>query len=168
MSVPTRAQQIKAIETLLDSDDSEGKTLSELATQIVDGYHEVLSAGIKAASPPLHEGMAFKSPITGKVQHVAWARDDLVWLVSAGTRYGYMAKVSDPLWAYTEPTNAKAGAPGNNPDWNVGDEVTLSQRRKRYRVLATHDKCVLMEDASTGELQADSNDNLAKHYRKAS
>jgi hypothetical protein len=168
MAVPTRSEQIKVIEALLDSDDAEGKTLNQIATHIVDSYHDLLSGSLKAAPPPPVVGMAFKSPITGKVHHVAWMRDDLVWLVSAGTRYGSISKTSDEFWQHIESTNAKAGAPGNNPDWNVGDEVTLSQRRKTYRVVATHDKCVLLLDVKDGSVQADSNDNLTKFYRKAS
>jgi len=168
MAVPTKAQQVDAIEALLGADDSEGQTLKQLATTIVDGYHQLLSAGLKASTPPLHEGVAFKSPLSGKVHHVAWSDGNRVWLVASGTRYGWFGSVDDPLWAYTEPTNAKAGAPGANPDWNVGDVLTLSQRRERFRVVATHDKCVLMQNVETGVIQADSNDNLAKYYRKAS
>ena len=169
MAVPTRSDQIKAIEALLGSDDAEGKTLKELATYIVDSYHDLLSGSLKTAPPPPVVGMAFKSPITGKVHHVAWMRDDLVWLVSAGTRYGSISKTSDEFWQHIEPTNAKAGVPGNNPDWNVEDRVTLSQRRKLYEVVATHDKCVLLVDVTDpGAVHADTNDNLAKFYRKAS
>jgi len=60
----------------------------------------------------------------------------------------------------------RPGKPGNNPDWLVGDRVSLGQRASTYEVVATGDQCVLLTDISTGEMQADSNTNMERYYRR--
>lgn len=78
-------------------------------------------------------------------------------------------ETGDP--AFTEETvevvlGPRPGEPGNNPDWRVGDRVSLSQRLAEYEIIATGDECVLMQDLNTGELQADSNSNMKRYYRR--
>ena len=60
----------------------------------------------------------------------------------------------------------RPGLPGNNPDWQVGDRVSLGQGISKYDIVATGDLCVLMMDIRTGEVQADSNTNLSRYYRR--
>lgn len=167
MPPPTRAKQIAEVEKYLTRLlDSEDMTVGEAAAEIVEGFHSLLSVGIKAGVPPLHEGLAFKSPLTTHVHHVAWTDGEKVWIVTAGSRYGFFGPVDHPLWEYVEYTTAKTGAPGNNPDWKVGDRISRNQRRFKYEVIATGDKCVLLRDEESGVLTADNNENMKKHYKK--
>lgn len=165
MAIPSKAKQIAEVVKLLDWAGGEDVTLEELATRIVEGYHGLLRSGVKNAPPPPHVGLAFKTPWDSKTYHVAWADDYRMWFVSSDSRYGWFGQISDFSWDYVEESRAKAGAPGNNPDWKVGDKVSRNQRMFSYEVIATGDKCVLLRDRH-GSTVADSNDNMKKYYRR--
>lgn len=166
MALPSRAKQVAEMEKFLNAMLDGEESVTDVAEKIVDGYHSLLSAGIKAGIPPLHEGLAFKSPLTTHIHHVAWTDSEKAWIVTAASRFGFFGPVDHPLWRYVEHTTAKAGTPGNNPDWKVGDQVSRDQRRFRYEVIATGDKCVLLRDKESGVLTPDANDNMKKYYRK--
>lgn len=166
MAIPSRTKQIAEVIKLLDSDGAEGMSLGDLAARVVDGYHRILKSGLKNPVPPPHVGLAFKTPYDSHVQHIAWSDEVRVWIVSANSRYGLLGRVEDLDWMYMEESKAKAGAPGNNPHWKAGDRVSRNQRMYSYKVIATGDKCVLLESEQDGHIQADSNDNMAKYYRR--
>jgi len=166
MALPSRAKQVAEMEKFLNAMLDGEESVTDVAEKIVDGYHALLSAGIKAGIPPLHEGLAFKSPLTTHVHHVAWTDGERAWIVTAASRYGFFGPVDHPLWKYVEYTTAKTGAPGNNPDWKAGDLISRNQRRFRYEVIATGDKCVLLRDLESAVLTADTNENMKKHYQR--
>lgn len=165
MAIPSKAKQIAEVVKLLDWAGGEDVTLEELATRVVEGYHRLLKSGIKNAPPPPYVGLAFKTPWDSKTYHVAWTDGYRMWFVSSDSRYGWFGQISDFSWDYVEESRAKAGAPGNNPDWTAGDKVSRNQRMFSYEVIATGDKCVLLQDQH-GSVVADSNDNMKKHYRR--
>lgn len=166
MAIPSTKKQVERVATFLDSDATEGKSLQEVAETIVDGYLGLLKSELKRPVLNPQLGMAFKHPAISGVWHVAWRDGPKLWLVSANSRYGWFADESDMFWEYAEESSAKAGAPGNNPNWKVGDTVSQRQRQFLFEVLATGDKCVLMRNQSTSALQVDSNDNMERYYRK--
>ena len=175
MALPTRAKQIAAVAALLEkaADADPPLSLEELAEEVVDGYHSLIDSSIKKPVKFPHTGMAFKTPISSKVAHVAWSDEEWAWCVSGDSRYGFfVATAKSDYWSKVEVSTAKSGAPGHNPDWNVGDQVLRGQIRKPFTVLATGDKCVLLQDLGpigdypTWRLQPESNDNMKIYYKR--
>jgi hypothetical protein len=168
MALPKREEQIEAVLKFLDSDWSEGRTLEEIATKIVDSYEAMFSSELK--DPPFtpHVGAAFKHPSLSGIWFVGYydlpAR--LFWIVSAKAKYGGWIKEHANFWKYCTPSNAKAGAPGNNKKWAVGDLVSQHQRQYWFKVIATGDVCVLLQNRDTGQLVAESNDEMERYYQR--
>lgn len=163
----TRRAQIDNLVKLLDSDEVEEMTLEQLATRIVDAYHSALEADIKSAPGAVHEGMAIKTPWSSKVYHVAWLspNGEHVWMIESTSSYGWLGSVDSPMWKRFEISRAKAGAPGNNPLLKVGMTVRRKRLTKSYRVLATGDKCVLLQSTTDAEaVFAEPNGLLMDHY----
>lgn len=176
MAVPSRAAQIKRVaEYLEDSVDNE-RSLDTVASTIVDSIYDMWTVDVHDAPQPPKVGMAFKTPaVTSKVYHVAWVgpryesndSDLVAWVIDSGSDYGTFVPYDSPFWKILTSSNAKAGGAGNNKDdWKPGDVVSLLQRRRWYTVVEVGDKCVLLRDRKSGELQADSNANLKKYYNK--
>lgn len=172
MALPSRKKQIERVMQILDSEEHEDLSLEEMSTQIVDGYHKAITP--KQIPPPPHPGMAFTTPFDNHVHFIAWEDDIKVWVVHDKSHYGTWINKDAKLWDHIEEKpdgrrnkeGPRPGEPGNNPDWLVGDRVSLSQRLAKYEIIATGDKCVLMKDVRTGDLQADSNDNMERYYRR--
>ncbi len=168
----------------LDADRNEGRSLKEIATEIVNGYHDMLLGAVKKPATPLRTGMLIKSPYDGKVRRVAWLDDERgkVWIVHDTSSYGWLGPLSPPTWEYCEEhrpkkrveidgkgkmvemTDEMIDEAWSNPDWAVGDLVSSSQRQHTYEIIATGPKCVLME--KQGVLFVDSNANLEKYYHR--
>ncbi|HEY6021287.1 MAG TPA: hypothetical protein VIY48_15700 [Candidatus Paceibacterota bacterium] len=184
MTVPTRAQQVAEIMRFLDSDRNEGRDLKVIATEIVDGYHEFLMAGIKKPATPLRLGMLLKSPLDNKTWRVSYLDDEYeeVWLVAETSSYGYLYEGESEFWGRCEEFRPKKKIDGkmvemtdemieeawSNPDWSVGDQISQHQREHRFEVIATGPQCVLMRDIKTGVLNVDSNKNLGQYYKRES
>lgn len=186
MSLPSRKQQIDAVARFLDSERNEGRSLEEIAAEIVDGYHEALLEGIKKPATPLRRGMLFKLPIDGKVRRVSWLDDrrGKVWIVGETSQYGWLGPIDSPTWDYgeeyipkrrievdgkgkmVEMTPEEIEEAWSNPDWNVGDQVSQHQREFIFEVVATGPACVLLENVKTGVLNVDSNRNLSLYYKR--
>lgn len=174
--IPSRPAQIKRIaEFLEDSVDNE-RSLDTVATTIVDSIYDMWAVDLSETPQPPKVDMAFKTPaVTSKVYHVAWIgprhisdeSEAVCWVIEAGADYGMFVPYDSQFWRITTPSNAKAGGRGKNKDgWEPGAKLSLLQRRRHYEVLEVGDKCVLLRDTRSGELQADSNTNLEKHYNK--
>ena len=166
MALPTRAKQIQEVARWLDSEATADKSLDQIATAIVDGYHKLLLKELKKPMVEPHVGHAFKWPVSGKVHHVAWTDDERVWIVTADSNYGWFGPKRSGFWGYTEMSTAKAGTPGNNPQWQVGDRASTHQREFKFEVVATGDKCVLLREARSGELRPESNEYMKKFYHR--
>lgn len=192
MAIPSRKQQIEAVAKFLDSERNEGRSLEEIATDVVDGYHEALLKDLKKPATPLRTGMLIKGPIDAKVRRVAWIGGEEVWVVGETSSYGWLGPLppAGSVWEYFEEfrpskmvETEELGANGkpkktraemsdediaeawSNPDWKVGDKLSQHQREHRFEVIAVGPKCVLMQQEG-GPLQADSNKSLEMYYKK--
>jgi hypothetical protein len=177
----------------LDSERNQERSLKEIATEIVDGYHETLLAGVKKPATPLREGMLLKSPFDAKVRRVAWLDDAAgeVWIIHETSSYGWLGPLTSPAWSFCEEhhpskmvdtdvilpsgrpkrksvemTDEEIDEAWSNPDWTVGDRVSQHQREHTFEVIATGPQCVLTRHALTGVLAVDSNKNLAQYYKR--
>lgn len=168
LPLPSRSKQIEWLSSQLESGAEAEESLSKFAGRIVDSFHEMLTADLKDGTPPLHEGSVFKSPTSAKVHLVAWMDDSRAWVVTADSRYGIFGTLDSPFWRLTEHSRSNPDLLRKNPDWKPGDVVSRNQRLYRGRVLAVGNKCALLEDLNSGDVQPESNENLAKYYRKES
>jgi hypothetical protein len=168
----------------LDSDFTEGKSLDEAAKAIVDGYHEALLKDLKKPVTTLRQGMLFKMPVDNKVRRVAWMEGDQVWIVGETDSYGWLASESNRVWDLCEEFSPKTymmidgkrklvemsdeqiEEAWSNPDWIVGDSLSIGQRQQVFEIIATGPQCVLMRNVKNGVLNVDSNSSLDKHYQK--
>ena len=193
MTAPSRKQQIDAVVKFLDSERNQERSLKEIATEIVDGYHEMLLKGIKKPATPLRVGMLLKSPFDAKVRRVVWIDDEapILWIVHEASSYGWLGPVTSPAWSFCEEhhpskmvdtdvilpsgkpkrksvemTDEEITEAWSNPDWAVGDRVSQSQRAHTFEVIAAGPACVLMRHAVTGSLAVDSNKNLSTYYKR--
>lgn len=166
MTLPSRKQQIERVIDLLEQ--SEEKTLGEIAETIVDGYLDLLSSSIKKPALNPEVGMAFKHPALSGVWFVAYDMGSTYWIVSGTSKYGFMVHHKSEVWQYAEQSTAKTGAPGNNPHWSVGQKVSRRQRQFVFEIVATMDKGVLLKDTKSNTYLADSNENMERYYRKES
>ena len=168
MSLPSRSKQAEWLSSQLESGAEAEESLSKFASRIVDSFHEMLTADMKDGTPPLHEGAVFKSPFSTKTYLIAWSDESRAWVVTSDSRYGMFGPAVGPFWEYTEHSRSNPDLLRKNPDWKPGDVVSRNQRLYRGRVLAVGNKCVLLEDLNDGDVQPESNENLAKYYRKES
>lgn len=108
MAVPSRNQQIDAVVKFLDSEQNQERSLKEIATEIVDGYHLSLLSAVKKPATPLRTGMLLKSPFDAKVRRVAWLDDagnggaGLVWIIHETSSYGWLGPLLPATWEYCE------------------------------------------------------------------
>lgn len=186
MALPSKKQQVAAVMKFLDSDRNEGRSLEEIATDIVDGYLEALVKDLKKPATPLRSGMLIKSPIDAKVRRIAWLDDQRgkLWIVGETSSYGWLGPLSPATWEYfeefrpkrrvevdgkgkmVEMTDEDIAEAWSNPSWKVGDQFSQHQREFKYEVIATGPQCVLMRDLKTDQLQVDSNACLEKYYKR--
>lgn len=180
--MPTKAKQIEAVAKFLDSERNEGRSLKEIATEIVNGYLEAITP-----PPPginLREGMLIKTAVAGRVYRIAWMDDPLVWIVGETASYGWLGRTSDDLWAHSEEFRPKKRVQvdgknkmvemsdedieedWSNPDFKPGDRLSQHQREFKFEVIATGPTCALLRNLSTDALVSDSTANLKKHYKR--
>lgn len=186
MAPPSKNQQVAEVMRFLDSDRNEGRDLKDIATEIVDGFHEMLLSAVKKPATPLRRGQLIKSPYDAKVRRVAWLSDqeNAVWIVHETSSYGWLGPLLPATWEYCEDfrpkrrvevdgkgkmlemTDEEIEEAWSNPDYRVGDQVSQHQREHTYEVIATGPVCVLMRHTKTGVLLVDSNKNLGQYYKK--
>lgn len=182
MGLPTRKQQIEAVAKFLDSDRNEGRSLQEIAGEIVDEY-----LGVITPPPPalvVRQGMLLKTVVTNKAYRVVWIGGEEAWIVSEMGGYGWLGSLDSEFWTHCEEyrpkrrvqvdgkgkmvemTDEEIAEAWDNPDHKVGDKVSLRQRIATFEVVAVGPQCVLLRDLKTGVLQVDSNRNLEQYYHK--
>ena len=184
MALPSKPKQVEAIMKFLDSERQEERSLKEIATEIVDGYHDALTRDLKKPATPLRLGMLIKSPYDSKVRRVAWLSGGEVWVVHETSSYGWLGPASSPAWGVCEEffpktfkeiegkrksvemTPEEIAEKWSNPEWSVGQKVSQHQREHVFEVIATGPACVLMMDTLRGVLVVDSNASLEKHYQR--
>lgn len=185
LSLPSRNQQIEAVVKLLDSEEAQDRPLETIAGIIVDGYLAALQKGLKKPATPLRAGMLLKTPMDSKVHRIAWMEEGRIWLVGETSSYGFLGSADMTLWDYCEEhypktykmiadkrklvamTDEEIEEAWSNPEWRVGDRLSQNQRRLSFQIIATGPQCALMR-THLGSLTADSNQALAKHYRRES
>jgi hypothetical protein len=171
----------------LDADRNEGRDLKVIATEIVNGFHDMLLGAVKKPATPLRLGMLLKSPYDGKVRRVAWLDDQAgkVWIVHETSSYGWLGPLSPPTWEYCEEFRPKRRveidgkgkmiemsdsdieeAWANQDGHKIGDQFSQNQREHVFEVVATGPLCVLMANVRTGVLNVDSNKNLIHYYKR--
>lgn len=192
MTLPSKAKQVEAVMKFLDSDYQEGRSLEEIATAIVEGYHDALVKGLKKPATPVRRGMLFKSPLDSKVRRIAYLNDATgeVWIVADTSSYGWLG-LSPALLEYSEeyvpskmvPTG-EVDAEGkikkkrvemtpeeieeawSNPDFKVGDQLSQHQREFTFEIIAVAPECALLISLQSGRIYADSNQNLKQYYKR--
>lgn len=148
----------------LEKPQRDEETVREVAEGIVSAIFGYLKRLTKEDPPQIHVGEPFKDSITGKVQTPLWEKDGLWWVVNSDSRYGHLGPIL-PFQRYAAPTRA-AGAKAENKDgWEVGDHAAWMRTRKFFTVLATAEKCVLIEDED-GHVFSEPNDHMEKYYTK--
>lgn len=170
MALPSKAKQVEAVMKFLDSDATEGRELKDIATDIVNGYLDGLTRAIRKPITVPRVGMYFRTPeVATRTLRVLYLDGDTVWWAAENSKYGELGPVFDDFWQYCEEfvpqSLEKYEAAWTNPDWVVGDEVSLMQRVNRFEIIATGPSCVLMRDRR-GVLYAEPNGNLDKFYRR--
>lgn len=111
-------------------------------------------------------GEPFKSLVTNKVHTPLWEQDDLWWIVTPDSNYGYLGAV-EPWQKYAAPTRAAAAKSENKDGWEVDDSAFFLRSRRKGTVLATAEKCVLVMLDGDSRPVAEPNDSMAKFYTKA-
>lgn len=181
--IPSRKQQIEAVAKFLDSDRNEGRSLEEIAAEIVDGYLDAITPS--SAPLVLRVGMLLKTPLSNKVYRVAWMDDGKLWVIGETGGYGWLgSEGATDTWNRCEEYRPKkrVGVDGKNkmvemtdemieeawanPDWTVGQQVSQRQRQYVYEIIATGPASVLLRNLKTGLLTVDSNSNLKQYYKK--
>jgi len=179
MAVPTKAAQVSAVAAFLDLEENDGRSLEEIAKQIVEGYHTLLLGKLKSPASPARLGMLFKTPLDGKVRRYVWEGEGKVWIVGETDSYGWLGPLTGPLLEYCEEyrpkrrrdgkmvelTDAEIAEEWNNPDWQAGDVMSQHQRQHSFEVIATAPQSVLLR-GTDGRLTVDSNSNLKQYYKR--
>lgn len=171
MPIPSRAEQIRKVAEWLEFGAEEGEDLDRFAARIVDAFHELMKSGLKGPTERLETGTAFKSPLSSKPYWVAWQDGDRYWLTQADNTYGWLINKGDMFFDVVTPSTAKTGKPGTNKDgWKVDDVVSSFQGSLKYRILAVHDRGVLLDSLrySSGDVMPESNENMTRYYTKES
>jgi len=178
MAVPSKAAQIKAVAKYLEI-VSEDELLEDVAKRVVEGYHELLTAGLKSPASPARLGMLFKTPLDGKLRRYVWEGEGKCWIVGETDSYGLLGPLSTPLLEYCEEfrprrrrdgkmvelTDEEIEAEWSNPDWSVGDVLSQHQRQYSFEVVAVAPQSALLRGGD-GRLTVDSNSNLKQYYKR--
>lgn len=178
MPLPSKKQQVAAVAKFLDSDRNEGRSLDEIASDIVEGYLDAITP--PSLPPTLRVGMLIKTLVSNKAHRVAWISGEEVWIVPETGNYGWLGELENDLWRYSEEYRPKRRIDGkmvemtdemieeawSNPDWKVGDQVSQRQREFKFEVIATGPACVLLRNLKSGAYTADSNANMSKYYKR--
>lgn len=184
MTVPTKAQQVAEVMRFLDADRNEGRDLKVIATEIVDGYHDLLLKGLRTPDVVIRDGMLIKTAVSGKVHRVLLLDDDQMWVVSEAGGHGWLGPTHTQFWdgaeeyrpkrrveidgkgKMVEMTDEEIAQEWTNADgWKPGDILSRNQRQHHFKVIAVAPTSVLMWNP-WARLMADSNKNLEKYYKK--
>lgn len=177
--IPSKADQVKAVVAFLDLEENDDRPIGDIAKQIVEGYHALLTEGLKSPASPARLGMLFKTPLDGKVRRYQWEGGGRVWIVGETDSYGWLGPLSGPLLEYCEEyrprrrrdgkmvelTDAEIAEEWSNPDWQAGDTLSQHQRQYSFEIIATAPQSVLL-CGGDGRLTVDSNSNLKQYYKR--
>lgn len=173
ISKPKQIQVVAQImERAFDVAEGEEPTFEDVAKLVVSEYHKALGMDL-LSRPAFHKGMAFKSPVTGKVHCVAYLEGRRIWIVTADSRYGWLSYLGDKaevnrisLWDYIEETRANPEALMKNADgWQIGDGV--KGYWYEYEIVATGIRCVLLRNQD-GQVISETNEYLKTRYERLS
>lgn len=183
MSLPSKAQQIRAVMEFIDSDRNEGRELEDIAKDLVEGYLDALVKDIGKPATPLRQGMLLKVPVDNKVRRVQWTDGFDAWVVTDNATYGWLGRADADLWRYAEEfspavfkevegkrkrvlmTEEEIEQAWSSPSWKVGQKVSFGQRAVLFEVLAASPTSVLLRKHD-GTLWAESNGAMEVFYRR--
>lgn len=184
MSLPSRSDQIKAVMAFLDQERHEGRSLEEIAREIVDGYHKLLVSRLRAPVSTARLGMLFKTPVDSKVRRFVWEGPEGVWILGDSDSYGWLGpavnsffelceeyrpkrrEVVDGKARLVEMSDEDIERAWSNPDYHPADKLSQHQRQHHFEVVATGPQSVLLRNLKTGFLSVDTNTNLDRYYRR--
>lgn len=166
MPLPSKKKQADWLADQLDKGAEEGESLEKFSARIVSAFHDMLTQGIKTGTPFPHKGTVVKTPFTAKAYCVIWQEGDRVWFAAEDSTFGDFCRTDDPFWKYTEASRSDPERYVKNPDWGIGQTVSRSQRYYVGKVIAVANRCVLLEDVRTGQIQPESNENMKRYYRR--
>lgn len=156
---------MKALVEFLESPAREEQSVEEVASDIVDAFYNLLLKPLKDAPPTIKVGEPFKSLVTGKVHTPLWEQDDLWWIVTSDSSYGYLGPV-EPWQKYAAPTRAAAAKTENKDGWKVDDTVAFLRSKKRATIIAVTEKCALVLHDGADRPVVEPNDSLSKFYTR--
>lgn len=159
---------IKFVADILADPDNGDKTAEDISAAVIDALHAAHRATMKEAPPVLREGLAFRVPWSPNILHVAYLKDDLMWVTWGGTKHGWLGSPSAKHWEVrTESRGTKGGAAPNKAGHQVGQRLTagINQPKVKYLIVATTEDSVLLHNATYG-YASEPNDVLKKHFHK--
>jgi len=176
VAVPSKAEQINRVADVLAQWIDEDVPIDEAAKRIVNGMYDMWQAGLETPPMPIVTGQAFKLPWTSTIYRVTWEGDaqwfkdgilrKVVWVTSATTSQGTLALADADVWKLATASSSKAEPKPNALGYVPGDNVSLSQGRHRYVVVAVHERCVLLRGVGDYHLTSEPNDNIKRYYQK--
>ena len=174
MAVPNKSQQINRIADMLETWIDEDLPTEDAAKRIVEGMYDMWGKDITSPRMPIITGQPFKLPWASTIFRVTWEGDaefkkdgtlsKMVWVTSATTNFGTLARSDSDVWRLATPSTSKAEPAPNKLGIQAGDVLSSGQRRYVYDVLATHEKCVLLRLRGTYALDAEQNSNIEKYF----
>lgn len=176
MAVPNRSQQIAEVARWLDEEAREQESVQDVAKRLVDGLYGLWTRD--ETHPPLtmSVGQAFKLPMGATVSYVAWqgkawqgvkrASVECFWTVNSSSSYGTLMPIDSDFWKLALPSSAKTGIKENVNGWKAGQVVSNNQRHNHWDIVATGEKCALLQRHGSYVVQAESNDGLSKFFKR--
>lgn len=174
MPVPSKKDQIAAVVDFLDDDT--GKSLTEIATEIVQGMYKMWERGIEDPPIELTEGRKFKVPWSSSIHTITWLGEckymrvgevrDCVWVTDGGTGIGSLTLKDAPFWRLAIPSTSKTEPKANALGLKVGTPISHGQGLHKFTVLATTEKAALFSSVKDPlRIYADKNDIIEKFYK---
>lgn len=131
----------------------------------MDAFYKLLLKPLKDTPPTIKVGEPFKSLVTGKVHTPLWEQDDLWWIVTSDSNYGYLGPV-EPWQKYAAPTRAAAAKTENKEGWKVDDRMSFLRSKRGATVIAVTEKCVLVMLDGDSRPSVEPNEHMGKFYTK--
>lgn len=158
-------KQISALVDYLNHPKRDDQTVEQVAEDIVDAFYSMLKGALKEEPPDIKSGEPFKHLITGKIHTPMWQQDDLWWIVTPDSNYGYLG-VIQPWKRYAIPTKAAATKSVNLKGWKVDDRVSFGQGQVNGVIVATTEKSVLLIADGESRPIPEPNDLMERFYKK--
>lgn len=162
-----KIEEVRAVLSVFHRSDYEELDEISAAEKIRAAMLAEWKGALREAPPVLREGLAFKFPWSATAYHVAYMDENAgrAWITENSSRFGALLPLDWDGWNFISRSSAKkGGADTNEKGWSVGDVVSYHQGQHKFRIVQTHEKCVLMED-EWARLRAEPNDIMESFRR---